>query len=41
MTLLTLIAGVVDAKVPQGPGITAQTVNSMKEAILNQHIQYI
>lgn len=41
ITLLTLIAGVVDAKIPAGPGMTASTVNSMKEAILNQHIQYI
>ena len=41
ITLLTLIAGVVDSKVPQGPGLTAQTVNSLKEAVLNQHIQYI
>ena len=41
MTLLTLIAGVVDSKIPAGPGMTASTVNSMKEAILNQHIQLI
>ena len=41
MTLLTLMAGVIDAKIPAGPGMTAATVNSMKEAILNQHIQLI
>lgn len=41
ITLLTMIAGVIDSKVPAGPGMTASTVNSMKEAILNQHIQYI
>ena len=41
MTLLTMIAGVIDSKVPAGPGLTASTVNSMKEAVLNQHIQYI
>ena len=41
MTLLTMIAGVIHSKVPAGPGLTASTVNSMKEAVLNQHIQYI
>ena len=41
MTLLTLMAGVIDSKIPAGPGMTAATVNSMKEAILNQHIQLI
>lgn len=41
MSLLTIIAGVVDSKIPAGPGITAQTVNSFKNAILNKHIQYI
>jgi len=41
MSLLTMIAGSIDAKIPATPGLASSTVNSMKEAILNQHIQYI
>ena len=41
MSMLTILAGMIDAKVPITGGIAAQLVNSKKEAILNQHIQLI
>ena len=40
ITALMNLAGAIDAKVPQTGGTTAQRVNSMKESILNQNIQY-
>lgn len=40
MTLLQMLAGAIDAKVPQTAGITGATVNSLKAAVLNQKIKY-
>lgn len=41
MSMLTILAGMIDTKVPVTGGIAAQLINSQKEAILNQHIQLI
>jgi len=41
MTALTMLAQAVDMKVPQTGGTTAAYLNSLKEGILNQQIQYI
>lgn len=40
MTALTMLANIVDMKVPQSGGQTAATINALKEGILNQNIQY-
>lgn len=41
MTALTMLAQAVDQKVPQTGGTTSAFLNSLKEGILNQNIQYI
>lgn len=40
MTLLTLLATQIDMKVPMTSGQNTGTVNMLKEALLNQQIQY-
>lgn len=41
MSMLTILASMIDAKIPMSGGVAGQLVNSKKEAILNQHIQLI